>query len=118
LQVQAAPDLMTVLSNILLKHSSQTFFAFSLSSTGRALISSVRLTFPILKAPQPIEASLGQISCLDSRPNTGANPAAVCELLYPRNSKVLMDDKRAMFAVSSQAQRAADYLNGLQPVRC
>lgn len=26
--------------------------------------------------------------------------------------------QRAIFAVSSQAQRAADYLNGLQPVRC
>lgn len=30
--------------------------------------------------------------------------------------EVLNDDKRAIFAASSQAQRAADYLNGLQPV--
>jgi antirestriction protein ArdC len=29
--------------------------------------------------------------------------------------KVLKDDKRAIFTAASHAQRAADYLNGLQP---
>jgi antirestriction protein ArdC len=31
--------------------------------------------------------------------------------------KVLKDDKRAIFTAASHAQRAADYLNGLQPAR-
>jgi antirestriction protein ArdC len=29
--------------------------------------------------------------------------------------KVLKDDKRAIFTAASHAQRAAEYLNGLQP---
>ena len=29
--------------------------------------------------------------------------------------KVLKDDKRAIFTAAAHAQRAADYLNGLQP---
>jgi antirestriction protein ArdC len=29
--------------------------------------------------------------------------------------KVLKDDKRAIFTAASHAQKAADYLNGLQP---
>lgn len=31
--------------------------------------------------------------------------------------KVLKDDKRAIFAAAAHAQRAADYLNGLQSVQ-
>ncbi|WP_231119264.1 hypothetical protein [Rhodovulum sp. MB263] len=30
--------------------------------------------------------------------------------------KVLKDDKRAIFSAAAHAQRAADYLHGLQPV--
>jgi antirestriction protein ArdC len=43
-------------------------------------------------------------------PEPREDHASYCEL--DRSSQ------RAIFAVSSQAQRAADYLNGLQPVRC
>jgi hypothetical protein len=59
--------------------------SFSPSSTSRALTLSVRLTFPIPKAPQSIEASLGGKSLAETLGQTEVPiPAAICELPYPR----------------------------------
>jgi hypothetical protein len=59
--------------------------SFSPNSTSRALTLSVRLTFPIPKAPQSIEASLGGKSLAETLGQTEVPiPAAICELPYPR----------------------------------
>ena len=43
------------------------------------------------------------------------NPRRPRRLYSTSGCKVLKDDKRAIFTAASHAQKAADYLHGLQP---
>ncbi len=66
-------------------------------------------------AKEELVADLGAaFICADLalKPEPGSDHAAYIQSWL----KVLKDDKRAIFAAAAHAQRAADYLHGLQPV--
>jgi antirestriction protein ArdC len=48
--------------------------------------------------------------------DSAAEPRADHASYIANRLKVLKDDRRAIFTAASHAQRAADYLRGLQPV--
>ncbi|ETW11284.1 antirestriction protein, partial [Roseivivax marinus] len=64
--------------------------------------------------PHPVAELGAAFLCADLEltPEPGTDHAAYIQSWL----KVLKDDKRAIFAAAAHAQRAADFLHGLQPL--